>query len=181
MVGWWMNDVERIWKEAVVAYSRYSSGCCLEGLKKTTWNITQNSWCPDRDSNRAPIECEWRALPLRQPALISVPLINLPTRDVILFILLLGTLLPVSMFRKYIRPLLAIFGKMPQLKSSRKHVECEYQKLKLFLKCLEYFRPSSKNSFKCKCISKFSNPLPSGKKFWGTHRPYSVLWYVSFL
>jgi hypothetical protein len=32
-----MNDeLERIWKEDVVAKSRYSTDICLEGLKKTT-------------------------------------------------------------------------------------------------------------------------------------------------
>jgi hypothetical protein len=45
-------------------------------------------------------------------------------------------------------PLPMIFGKMPELKRSREHVEYEYQKLKLFKKCRECFGPSSKNSFK---------------------------------
>jgi hypothetical protein len=30
-----------MWKEAVVAYSRYYPGICLEGLEKTTNNLSQ--------------------------------------------------------------------------------------------------------------------------------------------
>jgi hypothetical protein len=32
------GELERIWKEAVVAYSRYCPGIRLEGL----WNVTKN-------------------------------------------------------------------------------------------------------------------------------------------
>jgi hypothetical protein len=40
IVGWFMNDeLERIWKEVTVTYSRYHAGICLEVLRKTTFKI----------------------------------------------------------------------------------------------------------------------------------------------
>jgi hypothetical protein len=42
-----MNDeLERIWKEVVMAYY---PGIRLEGLRKTTKNLSQNSQSPDWD------------------------------------------------------------------------------------------------------------------------------------
>jgi hypothetical protein len=34
-----MSDLERVWKEAVVACSRYYTGICVEGLRNTTKNV----------------------------------------------------------------------------------------------------------------------------------------------
>jgi hypothetical protein len=42
-----MNDeLERMWKEAVVAYLKYYPGIRLEGPRKTTKNFSQDNWCP---------------------------------------------------------------------------------------------------------------------------------------
>jgi hypothetical protein len=40
-----MNDLERIWKEMVMAYLRYYLKICLEGLKNTR-RLSQYSWYP---------------------------------------------------------------------------------------------------------------------------------------
>jgi hypothetical protein len=40
------DELERIWKEAVVARSRYHSGICLVGLRKPTINFNHDSRCP---------------------------------------------------------------------------------------------------------------------------------------
>jgi hypothetical protein len=45
------NELESIWKEAVVTYSRYYTGLCLDGLRKPTIYLIQDGRCPDRDSN----------------------------------------------------------------------------------------------------------------------------------
>jgi hypothetical protein len=59
-----VDELERIWKEAVLAKSRYCPGIIyIEGLKKTTENVSQCSRCPSRDLNRALPEYEYRALP----------------------------------------------------------------------------------------------------------------------
>jgi hypothetical protein len=57
-----VNELERIWKETMVAKSRHYYGICLERLRKTTNNLVQDNWCPDRDSSRAPPEYQSRAL-----------------------------------------------------------------------------------------------------------------------
>jgi hypothetical protein len=47
MVGWLMSDdLERIWKEAAMAYSKYYPGICLDGLRKTTENLSQVTSVP---------------------------------------------------------------------------------------------------------------------------------------
>jgi hypothetical protein len=52
-----MNDkFDRIWKEVIVALMRYYPGICLQKLRKVTINLSQDSWCPGRDSNGAPPE-----------------------------------------------------------------------------------------------------------------------------
>jgi hypothetical protein len=62
------NDkLVRIWKEMVVASSRYA-GIFLKWLRKA---MRQDNRCPDRDSNREPLAYESRALPLRQPARLN--------------------------------------------------------------------------------------------------------------
>jgi hypothetical protein len=49
--GRMIDEVERITREAVVAYSRYYPRICLDGLRKTTENLSQNSRCPGRSVN----------------------------------------------------------------------------------------------------------------------------------
>jgi hypothetical protein len=46
------DELERIWKEAAVASSRYYAGICLQGLEKTSKFISQDRLRHDRDSNR---------------------------------------------------------------------------------------------------------------------------------
>jgi hypothetical protein len=47
-----MNDeMERKWKEAVVAYFRYKPGICLDGLRETTKTLSQDSVSPGRYLN----------------------------------------------------------------------------------------------------------------------------------
>jgi hypothetical protein len=67
-----IDELKRIWKEAIVAYSRYYPGICLEGLRKTIKNLSQYSQRPcSRDSNRVPPEYKTitatltRSVPLR--------------------------------------------------------------------------------------------------------------------
>jgi hypothetical protein len=48
---------------------RYHPGTCLEGVRKTTRDLTQANRCPDRDSNLASPEYKPTALPLDHPAL----------------------------------------------------------------------------------------------------------------
>jgi hypothetical protein len=38
-------ELERIWKEAVMAYLRYYPRKSLGGLKKIQKNLIQDSWC----------------------------------------------------------------------------------------------------------------------------------------
>jgi hypothetical protein len=57
IVGWLMN-----WKQ-----SKYMPSICIEGLKKTTWNYSQDSRCPGPDTNWAPPKYKPRMLPLFQP------------------------------------------------------------------------------------------------------------------
>jgi hypothetical protein len=51
-----IDELEWIWKEAV--YSMYYLGTFMEGLRKTTRNISQESRSPGRDTNREPPEHE---------------------------------------------------------------------------------------------------------------------------
>jgi hypothetical protein len=52
------NDLERIRKEAAVALFNYYLGICLEGLKKTTKNLSHDSQSQGRDLNPGPPEYE---------------------------------------------------------------------------------------------------------------------------
>jgi hypothetical protein len=45
-----------MWKEAVVAKQSHCHVIRMEGLMKATKIISQDYWCLDRDSNRAPLE-----------------------------------------------------------------------------------------------------------------------------
>jgi hypothetical protein len=54
-----MNDeLERIWKEAVVAHLRYYPGICLMGLRKTMKTLSYDSLSSGRDLNPTPPEYE---------------------------------------------------------------------------------------------------------------------------
>lgn len=53
-------------KEAVVAYSNYYGGICLEDMRKNTKIIIQDSRCPSENSNRVHPKYKSRALPLYQ-------------------------------------------------------------------------------------------------------------------
>jgi hypothetical protein len=48
------NELERMWKEAVVAYLRHCPGICLERLRKTTKTFSQDRRFPGRDLNPGP-------------------------------------------------------------------------------------------------------------------------------
>jgi hypothetical protein len=55
MIEWLVNDeLERIWKEVVVPNLRYYPNICLEGLRKTTQNLSQDSWSLSQDFNLVP-------------------------------------------------------------------------------------------------------------------------------
>jgi hypothetical protein len=59
MRGWYMNDrLEGMWKEAIVVQFMASPGIWLEGLRKTTKIISQDSRSPGRDLNKVPSEYE---------------------------------------------------------------------------------------------------------------------------
>jgi hypothetical protein len=51
-----LNEWEEIWKEEAVAYSRYYTGMCLQGLREIVKNLSQGSRCTGRGSNRKPSE-----------------------------------------------------------------------------------------------------------------------------
>jgi hypothetical protein len=53
-----INELERIWKEAAVVYSRYYPGTCFVGLRKITNNLSQDSRSPGRDLNPGPTKYE---------------------------------------------------------------------------------------------------------------------------
>jgi hypothetical protein len=58
------DELERIWKEAAVAYLilRYYPGICLERLRQTIKNLSEDSLTPGRDLNPDPPEYEARVL-----------------------------------------------------------------------------------------------------------------------
>jgi hypothetical protein len=45
-------NFERILKDAILAELKYCSGICLEGLRKTVKNLSQDSCCPIPDLNQ---------------------------------------------------------------------------------------------------------------------------------
>jgi hypothetical protein len=67
------NELERVRKEAVVAYARYSLGILSDGTEEEYGNFIQECWRPGRGSKRPLPQYKSRALPLRRtaPTLIS--------------------------------------------------------------------------------------------------------------
>jgi hypothetical protein len=55
-------ELVRIWKEAIMALSRYCPHTCLETLRKTTEIFSENDFYPCRVSNRTSYVYESRAL-----------------------------------------------------------------------------------------------------------------------
>jgi hypothetical protein len=67
------NELERIWKEDVVAYRVLPPPPHFPGgSEEDRDNTGQNIWCPERDWNQALSKYESTALLLRQPALSIV-------------------------------------------------------------------------------------------------------------
>jgi hypothetical protein len=60
IIGLFVNELERIWKEAAMAWLMYFPGIYMEGLRK----ITKDSRCPDRGSIRTLPEYKSNALQL---------------------------------------------------------------------------------------------------------------------
>jgi hypothetical protein len=56
------DELEMIWKEAVVSLLRYYRRILLERLRKTTKNLCQDSRCPGRNLNPTPPEYDSRVL-----------------------------------------------------------------------------------------------------------------------
>jgi hypothetical protein len=58
-------EVKTIWRVVVLLETNRYPVICLNGLRKTTENLSQDFWCIGRDSNRARPECKSSgALPL---------------------------------------------------------------------------------------------------------------------
>jgi hypothetical protein len=60
--------LEAILEEVVVAYSRYYSDICLEGITKIAKNLIQDNRSTEPNSNLAYLEFKSRALPPEQPS-----------------------------------------------------------------------------------------------------------------
>jgi len=53
MVEWLENDEQvRIWKEVVMAYWKHCPNICLDGMKKTLENLSQDSQRPTQYLNQ---------------------------------------------------------------------------------------------------------------------------------
>jgi hypothetical protein len=48
------NELEKMWKAAVMDSFKVLSQNCLQGMKNKMTNLSQDSWCPDLDLNWAP-------------------------------------------------------------------------------------------------------------------------------
>jgi hypothetical protein len=66
------DEVEWLWKEAIVIYWSYYPDIGLQGVRKITKKMKPNSWYPswypERESNRPFSAYVFRKLPLSQPA-----------------------------------------------------------------------------------------------------------------
>jgi hypothetical protein len=79
--GWWIGkDLEGHDHVIIKVRSRYLPS----GLKKITKTLSQDSWCPAGDSNRAPPECESRALPLQPTSSVIFSSFNDMTSIIVL-------------------------------------------------------------------------------------------------
>jgi hypothetical protein len=61
------DELERIWKEGVVAQSSHYFSIRLEGLRKTANKSSHKSRCLSRDSNGMLVRYELKAVPLGRP------------------------------------------------------------------------------------------------------------------
>jgi hypothetical protein len=52
------DELERTWKDTVVSSFKVLSRNCLEGLRNTTKNLSQDNWSQSRDLNPSALECE---------------------------------------------------------------------------------------------------------------------------
>jgi hypothetical protein len=50
-----IDEWEWIWKETVIASSKFQFGIYLEGLRESTKNLSRNSRCPSLDSSLTPL------------------------------------------------------------------------------------------------------------------------------
>jgi hypothetical protein len=50
------DELKRMWKEALVTYTKALLGNCLEGLRKVTEDLSQDCRSPGRDLNPGPAE-----------------------------------------------------------------------------------------------------------------------------
>jgi hypothetical protein len=75
------NELQRIWKETMVALSVYYRGVRVERLGRTRKTLSQESRCSDEGSDRAPLETKSKHLPLHQPKLCNYYLISYLTSD----------------------------------------------------------------------------------------------------
>jgi hypothetical protein len=57
-------ESERIWKEAVVAKSRYYPGIFLKVLRKTTNTSGRIAYVPTQDFTQTLLDCKYDAIPL---------------------------------------------------------------------------------------------------------------------
>lgn len=67
------GELEGEWGKQLWPNLRYCPGICMEGLRKTTDSHSQDSWCPDQDTNQAPSEYKSKALLLESTWLNSNP------------------------------------------------------------------------------------------------------------
>jgi hypothetical protein len=66
------DELERIWKKAVVPKSKYYPGICPENLKKTTYNLSQYNPHHGPDSIQAPPDDQFRDLPRHHPVRLVI-------------------------------------------------------------------------------------------------------------
>jgi hypothetical protein len=62
------SELEWIWKDADVAYSKYYPDVWLEGMRRSTEVSRQDSWCPHLDSNHVSPVYKHSVLQTHRPA-----------------------------------------------------------------------------------------------------------------
>jgi hypothetical protein len=65
--GTMTDKLEGTWNKVAMAYLRYFPIICLDGMRKTTESLSQDSWYPGQDLNQASPKYKTRVLPLGQP------------------------------------------------------------------------------------------------------------------